>query len=159
MSGSSAFPMRLEKTHMKHRGGTKFYQVVYVENALGAGLAIDRFGKVNAVGSINPYFFPRSVEARSNYEKKLREKDNRGYVPETPIKRDVNTLSELQSLIGPNVYAKIPAEIIENFVPGATTAGLKHDRDEVDQLIEELTGPPEPSQEERIAVDDMWGIL
>lgn len=169
------FPFKIRKVSLRHRGGTKEYHFVSIRSAdpsKGPSLAIFRWGKAGSWGQLS---FDRGnvFGVEDACEKKLREKEGRGYSVSKDATVEVNDLAALKTSLGVGYWGSL-GEHIDYLLPGAADAEKRGVRtpdpprfDEngnptglarKPKLIEE---PPEaePTVEDRVAQNPNWGMF
>lgn len=179
MSGaSSPFPIQIIKTHMLHRGGTKFYEILRVENAIGASMVIWRWGRKGTQGQHEIFTFDKPAKAVKAFNDKENERDKRGYSPVETKTITAADEAELKTKIGLGLFYKLGKDTVEFIAPGADTKGVREPEPPAEWQPDPLNpgefinaNPPKPrtireptleevqakTHAEKIKSDPLWG--
>lgn len=123
----SEYPIRIEDTHYKHSGGTKFYNISVIHNAEGKSVVVYRFGRVSQFGQIQVFEFGDLASARKAADKKERSKTgSSGYRQDGPTSETVVSSSKtLPAQMGVGLFNKIGKSAINHLDPGFDTSKMR----------------------------------
>lgn len=183
MSGASPpYPMLIEKVWLDHRGGTKSYQIMRVTAADGKSLLIWRWGKTGKEGQVQVFTLDDEQSACDAFKNKVKDRERSGYSERTNgtapafISTTAQDGSQLRLAIGVSTFYKLGTEAILHVDPDAKTDGVREpdlepewepDPDNPGKFRNTNVRPPrviaepkpvEPTQEERVAADPLWGL-
>lgn len=172
----STYPIKIVKKSLDHQGGTKSYHIVEVITADGRLMLVKRWGKKGSFGSIDVITGGATTSlgggaTTSLGVRILRDKQKRGYDEVDHKELKANDLEEFKRLMTPRLYTSLGANNIAYLIPDAETTGIKEpekieweeDADGKRRLKQKapmpLPSPPEPTIEEKIARNPLWGAF
>jgi predicted DNA-binding WGR domain protein len=172
------YPVQIEKNWFDHRGGTKSYQIIGVFAQTGRALAIWRWGKTGHENQIQVFQFEDHKSARVALSRKANDRLKSGYEYRSNMAIDAASDVNLMAMkIGVSVFNRLGAHNVTWIDPSAPVASVKEPdpipvwakdplrpgkfiniNEPKPRLIKE---PPvkDPTLEERIAADPMWGLI
>jgi predicted DNA-binding WGR domain protein len=171
------YPIALRKKSMLHRQGTKEYHQVLITNGEGRALLIQRWGRKNAEGTMDFDTFSDSGTAVRAFDQKDREKRARGYDHDPARDTIVECAdeAEFRRKLGRMYLFKAGAANLDFISPGIDTTGVEEadpypfetTRDgrvvrkgfQPKHTFTDFVEPAQPSVEEQVAENELWGMF
>lgn len=168
------FPMTVVKQsrRAKSSSGGKEYHLVLISSPSdrSKALVIKRWGKAGKWGAMD-VMTGSYDQVRREYDEKWREKFNGEY--REVVKDETKTVHdevELRIALGPQYVATMGASNLQFLLPGADTKGVRDpDNPEFEKRADgtwrkkerppRIIPDPEPTLEEQIAANPMWGMF
>ncbi|AMB48234.1 WGR domain-containing protein [Methylobacterium sp. AMS5] len=164
------YPIAVRKLTMQHRTHEKDYHQVLICTNEGRSVVINRWGKRGAKGQMEIKRFGTIKEATAALESKNRDKQKGGYVHDRSKDNLVqcNDEAEFKKAVGTLYWFEMKSDLVF-LVPNIPTDGMKDpdlptwEPDGNGGIVHKGYQPkhkyvePEPTVEEKVAENELWG--
>lgn len=147
---------RISMISLDHEGGTKQYHLCEIHRTDGShSVGVQRWGKTGAWGEMH-FVEGAAADVKVANNKKLREKERRGYTVKWRKNLDVTTEREFKEALG-DYYHHLGMHLTRLMKGVDWDDGLLHSTDPDDEVVEE---PPAPEPKVSASkTNPKWGLF